>query len=80
MIIQEAAVGRYPIPPLTRSEVAVVQKKIELISRGEWKRLTEVQGQWCKACRMRTYAIPLLELMVQVSVSSGRDKLSMISL
>ncbi|KAH7699192.1 mitogen-activated protein kinase kinase, partial [Aphelenchoides avenae] len=41
MILHEAAVGRYPIPHLTKSEVAVVKKKIELISRCEWKQLTE---------------------------------------
>ncbi|KAH7714159.1 mitogen-activated protein kinase kinase MKK4 [Aphelenchoides avenae] len=67
MILEEAAIGRYPIPDLTKTEVAIVRKKIELISRGEWKQLTDVQQKWCKACRKRTQAIPLLELMVQVS-------------
>ncbi|KAH7714162.1 STE/STE7/MEK1 protein kinase [Aphelenchoides avenae] len=46
IIMHEAAVGRYPIPELTKTEVAIVQKKIELISRGEWKQLSEVQQKW----------------------------------
>lgn len=69
MILFEAAVGRHPIPPLTNTEVALVEKKLVLISRCEWKRLTAVQEKWCKACRERIGNIPRLELMGQVMVS-----------
>ncbi|KAH7710875.1 dual specificity mitogen-activated protein kinase kinase 1-like protein [Aphelenchoides avenae] len=66
MILIEAAIGRYPIPHVETSEIAVIQRKLSLLERHEWMSLENVQQRWLRATRKRVTNFAIVELMAQL--------------
>lgn len=71
MILIEAAIGRYPIPHVETSEIAVIQRKLSLLERHEWMSLENVQQRWLRATRKRVTNFAIVELMAQLWVNGG---------